>query len=94
MLVTRRAEILIKADPEQIWDFVNDPAQWMASNREEHFGTEFFTPDKKVATGGASTSANRWQGSAWRLDPPAAHRRRHPLASRTRNRRALSFPMT
>ena len=52
MLVTRRAEILIKADPEQIWDFVNDPAQWMASNPEEHFGTEFFTPDKKVATGG------------------------------------------
>ena len=24
----------------------------MASNPEEHFGTEFFTPDKKVATGG------------------------------------------
>jgi hypothetical protein len=38
MLVTRRAEILIKADPEQIWDFVNDPAQWMASN-----------PDKRIA---------------------------------------------
>jgi hypothetical protein len=52
MLVTRRAEILIKADPEQIWDFVNDPAQWRASNPEEHFGTEFFTPDKKLATGG------------------------------------------
>ena len=27
MLVTRQAEILIKADPERIWDFVNDPAQ-------------------------------------------------------------------
>ena len=52
MLVTKRAEILIKADPEQIWDFVNDPAHWMASNPEEHFGTEFFTPDKKVRTGG------------------------------------------
>ena len=52
MLVTRRAEILIKADPEQIWDFINDPAQWMASNPEEHYGTEFFTPDQKVVTGG------------------------------------------
>ena len=39
MLVTRRAEILIKADPEQIWDFINDPAQWMASNPEEHYGS-------------------------------------------------------
>lgn len=64
MLVTRRAEILIKADPEQIWDFVNDPAQWMASNPEEHFGTEFFTPDKKVAPEGASTNANRLRESA------------------------------
>jgi hypothetical protein len=52
MLVTRRAEIIIKADPQQIWDFVNDPAQWMASNPEEHYGTEFLTPDKKVASGG------------------------------------------
>ena len=51
MLVTKRAEILIKANPEQIWDFVNDPAHWMASNPEEHFGTEFFTQDKKVRTG-------------------------------------------
>lgn len=52
MLVTKRAQILIKADPEQIWDFVNDPAHWMSSNPEEHYGTEFFTPDKKVRTGG------------------------------------------
>ena len=52
MLVTRRAEILIKADSEQIWDFINDPARWKASNPEEHYGTEFFTPDKKVSTGG------------------------------------------
>ena len=34
------------------WDFANDPAQWMASNPEEQYGTEFFTPDNKVATGG------------------------------------------
>lgn len=52
MLLTRRAEILIKADPERIWDFINDPAQWKASNPEEHYGTEFLTPDKKVGTGG------------------------------------------
>ena len=52
MLVTRRAEILIKADPGEIWDFLNDPARWKASNPEEHYGTEFFTPDGKVAAGG------------------------------------------
>ncbi len=52
MLITRRAEILIKADPERIWDFVNDPEQWLASNPEEHYGTEFLTADKKVAAGG------------------------------------------
>lgn len=52
MLLTRRAEILINADPEEIWDFINDPAHWMASNPEEHYGTEFLTPDKKVRTEG------------------------------------------
>lgn len=52
MLITRRAEILIKSDPGRIWDFVNDPEHWLASNPEEHYGTEFFTADKKVAVGG------------------------------------------
>jgi len=52
MLVNRRAEILIEANPEQIWDFINDPEKWMASNPEEHYGSEFFTPDRKVAVGG------------------------------------------
>jgi hypothetical protein len=32
VLVNRRAEILIQADPETIWEFANDPNQWMASN--------------------------------------------------------------
>lgn len=53
MLVNRKAEILIKASPGQIWDFINDPAHWMASNPEEHYGTEFFTPDHKVVSGGS-----------------------------------------
>jgi hypothetical protein len=52
VLVNRRAEILIKANPEQIWDFANDSEHWRASNPDEHYGTEFFTPDKKVMTGG------------------------------------------
>ena len=64
MLVTRRAEILIKADPEQIWDFVNDPAQWMASNPEEHFVRCSSPRTRKSRPEGASTNANRLRESA------------------------------
>lgn len=52
VLVTQRAEILVRGDAKEIWDLLNDPAQWMASNPEEHYGTEFLTPDKKVRPGG------------------------------------------
>lgn len=48
----RRAEILIKAEPERIWDFANDPEHWRASNPEEHLSTEFLTPDGRAAAGG------------------------------------------
>jgi len=62
MLVTKRSEILINADPEQIWDFVNDPAHWMASNPEEHYGTEFLTRTRRSGREVASTNANRLRG--------------------------------
>jgi hypothetical protein len=51
MLVKERAEIAMVGDPERIWDVLNDPAVWMASNPEEHFGTEFLTPYRKAQTG-------------------------------------------
>lgn len=78
MLVNRRAEILIDASPERIWDFMNDPARWMASNPEEHYGTEFFTPDKKVVAGGCfhqreSVAGVRadMRGHFLHVDPPS-----------------------
>lgn len=52
MLIHQRADILVHADPETIWNFANDPAQWMASNPDEHYGTEFLTPDGKAQSGG------------------------------------------
>jgi hypothetical protein len=52
MLVIQRALVLVKASPEEIWELANDPARWMESNPEEHYGTEFLTPDRKVQAGG------------------------------------------
>ena len=59
---SRRAEILIKADPEQIWDFVNDPAQWMASNPEDTLVRSSSPRTRKSRPEAASISANRLQG--------------------------------
>jgi hypothetical protein len=51
MLVTKRAEIIINSTLEEIMDFLDNPAVWMASNPEEHYGTEFYSPDRKVRAG-------------------------------------------
>ncbi|HXV39205.1 MAG TPA: hypothetical protein VD699_06520 [Nitrosopumilaceae archaeon] len=53
MLVNKRAEIVIDGTPEEIWNFVNNPTVWLASNPEEHYSTEFFTPGGKVIQGGS-----------------------------------------
>jgi hypothetical protein len=45
MLVNRRAEIKINATAEEIWNFLNDKNVWFASNPEEHYATEFYTPE-------------------------------------------------
>ena len=51
MLITQRAEIFIDAEPSRVWDVLNDADLWMASNPEEHFGTRFFTPDRRARSG-------------------------------------------
>lgn len=52
MFVSKRAEIIIKSTADEVWDFLNNPTIWLASNPEEHYATEFFSPDRKVRTGG------------------------------------------
>ena len=51
MYVTDRAEIVIDASPEEIWEYVTDPVHWTASNPEEHYGLEYDTPDDRPHEG-------------------------------------------
>ena len=51
MYITDTSEIVIDAAPEEIWDFVTDPAVWTASNPEEHHGLEYDTPDDRPREG-------------------------------------------
>jgi uncharacterized protein YndB with AHSA1/START domain len=51
MYVNDKAEIIIEASPEEIWDYVTDPVNWTASNPEEHYGLEFHTPNNRPQEG-------------------------------------------
>ncbi len=51
MLVTADTTIIIDARPDDIWEYAWDPANWTASNPEEHFGLTFHTPNNRPATG-------------------------------------------
>jgi len=51
MYVTDKAEIVIDAPPEDIWEYVTDPVHWTASNPEEHYGLEYDTPDDRPREG-------------------------------------------
>lgn len=68
MLVNRRAEITIDGTAEEIWDFLNDKNVWFASNPEEHYATEFFTPEGKVTSGAIPRGRFRQQESVAGFD--------------------------
>jgi hypothetical protein len=68
MLVNKRAEITINATAEEIWDFLNDKNVWFASNPEEHYATEFFTPEGKITSGATPGGRFRQQESVAGLD--------------------------
>jgi hypothetical protein len=44
-------EIIINSTPEVIWDYASDPANWTASNPEEHFGLTYNSENNRPATG-------------------------------------------
>ncbi len=51
MLLRKRVEIVIRSTPERIWDFASDPANWTASNPEEHQGLSFDNRANRPETG-------------------------------------------
>ena len=51
MYITAETEIIINSTPEAIWDYAADPANWTASNPEEHFGLTYDSKDQRPATG-------------------------------------------
>ena len=51
MFVTADTEVTTTADPNDIWEYAGDPANWTASNPNEHYGLVYFSPDNRPAQG-------------------------------------------
>lgn len=51
MFITAETAITIQNTPETIWDFASDPANWTASNPEEHFGLRYNSKDNRPGAG-------------------------------------------
>ncbi len=52
MYLTAETKIIINSTPEAAWDFASNPANWTASNPEEHFGLTYYnSKDNRPATG-------------------------------------------
>ncbi|MGE5174399.1 MAG: SRPBCC family protein [Betaproteobacteria bacterium] len=52
MFITAETGITINSTPEAVWDYASDPANWTASNSEEHFGLAYYNSrDNRPATG-------------------------------------------
>jgi hypothetical protein len=51
MFITVETAITINSTAEAIWDYASDPANWTASNPEEHFGLRYSSKDKRPGTG-------------------------------------------
>lgn len=62
MYVSDKAEIVIDASPEEIWEYVTDPVHWTASNPEEHYGLEYDTPDNRPQEGATFHQAEEVAG--------------------------------
>ena len=51
MLLTFETSIFIKNTPEAIYNYITAPANWSASNPEEHFGLKYIGEDERPKTG-------------------------------------------
>jgi len=62
MYVTDKADIVIDASSEEIWEYITDPVHWTASNPEEHYGLEYDTPDNRPREGATFHQAEEVAG--------------------------------
>jgi hypothetical protein len=51
MFVTADTEVTAQADPNDLWEYAADPANWTASNPKEHYGLIYFCPENRPAQG-------------------------------------------
>lgn len=51
MFVTATPEITVHADPNDLWEYAADPANWTASNPGEHYGLIYSCPENRPAQG-------------------------------------------
>ena len=51
MFVTADTETTTQADPNDIWEYASDPANWTASNPTEHYGLTYFCPENRPSQG-------------------------------------------
>jgi len=51
MFVTAETALSARADPNDLWEYAADPANWTASNPNEHFGLVYFSPENRPAQG-------------------------------------------
>lgn len=49
--LTKRYEIVIRAEPGKIWEYAYDPKTWTASNPDEHLGLVFYNDTNRPETG-------------------------------------------
>lgn len=51
MLIKAHTEIVIRNEPDAIWEYAYNPENWTASNPQEHRGLRFFNSSNRPETG-------------------------------------------
>ena len=51
MFITADTELTTQADPNDLWEYAADPANWTASNPKEHYGLVYFCAENRPAQG-------------------------------------------
>lgn len=49
--LTKRYEVVVKVEPEKIWEYAYNPETWTASNPDEHLGLTFYNDINRPETG-------------------------------------------
>ena len=60
--ISARYQVVIKNNPEAIWEYAYNPATWTASNADEHLGLVFYNDINRPETGIAFCQKERVAG--------------------------------